>query len=169
LSRDGLPPSLASLEAKPFLRARDRARGPVPLPDLGAIARVGVDATEDDKIFASSKAALLAIEAALPTGSVNNTPTGPWRQELAQQWRRTVQKAKGPWNLMRCVILLEDTINEEWIKPEIGHLRTCLPSRWKALDEASPSALAMRIFLLDRGILYDTVDKKLYKPSKSKK
>jgi hypothetical protein len=168
-SRDGLPGSLDQMEAKQFLKAKDRTRGTLPLPDFAKIAHVGSDATSNERIFATMQAALLAIEAALPLGSVDNTEDGPWSPDIAHQWRLTVQQCYGPWNLMRCIVLLEDTISEEWMKPNIGHLRSCLPSRWKALEEASASSLAMRIALLDRGILYDTVDKKKYKPAKSKK
>lgn len=114
------------------------------------------------------KAAVLAIEAALPLGSVNHLDSGSWSPKFAGQWRLMVQQAEGPWNLMRCVILLEDVIGEEWIKEQIGHLRLCLPSRWKALDEACPSSLALRIFLLDRAIMYGTVDRRRYR-SRSKK
>ena len=168
--RDGLPSVLESMDALSYLHAKDRARGNSPLPDFGKIARAPPNATEDDKIFATMKAALLVIEAALPIGSVNNTDNGDWSPDLASQWRLLVQKAEGSWNLMRCAILLEDVISEDWMKEQIGHLRSCLPSRWKALDEACPSSLALRIFLLDRGIMFGTVDKRKFKTStKSKK
>ena len=168
-AHDGLPSSLDHLEARGYLKARDRARGSEPLPDFDKVAHVGKEATSNDRIFATMKAALLSIEAALPVGSVNNTDSGSWNRTIASQWRLTVQQSPGPWSLMRCVILLEDTISEEWIKPQIGHLRSCLPNRWKALYEASASSLALRIVLLDRAITYDNVDKKRYKPAKSKK
>lgn len=168
-SRDGLPKSLDQLEAKGYLRAKDRVRGSVPLPDFTKVAFVGDSGSSSDRVFAEMKAALLAVEAALPIGSVDNTSTGDWNPAFASQWRTMVREAAGPWNLMRCVILLEDTISEEWQKPSLIHLRSCLPSRWKALDEASASSLAMRILLLDRSITYRVVDKKRYKPAKSKK
>jgi hypothetical protein len=168
-SRDGLPSLLDQLEAKKFLLAKDRARGSAPLPDFEKVAHVGPRATSTERFFATAKAALLAIEAALPIGSVNNTESGPWNSEFASQWRLMVLQADGPLNLMRCVILLEDIITEEWIKPQIGHLRSCLPSRWKALEEASASSLAMRISLFDRALMYATVDRKRYKPTKSSK
>ena len=168
-SRDGLPSDLDHMEAKNFLRARDRARGTAPLPDFAKVSHVSPSATSNERIFANMKAALLAIEAALPLGSLNHLANGAWRPEFANQWRAMVQRSIGPWGLMRRVILLEDTISEEWIKPNIGHLRACLPNRWKALEEASASSLAMRILLLDRAIMYGTVDKKRYKPPKSKK
>lgn len=166
---DQLIPFIDGMEAKHYLRVKDRIRGNLPLPDFKAIARTGPSATENERVFACMKAALLAVEAALPVGCVDTSENGPWRPEYAQAWRVSVQNSEGPWNLMRCVILLEDMFTEEWIKPQIGHLRSCLPNRWKALEEASPSSVAMRIALLDRGILYDHVDKKRFKPTKSKK
>lgn len=165
-SRDGLPGELLELHAGKFLNAKNRVRGDLPLPDLAKILQTNPHSSADDRIFAMAKAAILAVEAALPVGSVNTNSV--WKPEYAHQWRLMVQRATGSWELMRCVILFEDVVTEEWIQPEIGHLRACLPARWKALDEASPSSLAMRVILLDRAVLYGTVDKRRYR-SKSKK
>jgi len=167
-SRCGLPTALNMLAAKDFLQVRDRARGNLPLPDFARIAHIERAGSSNDKTFAIMKAALLAIEAALPLGSVDNTGKGPWRPDFAQQWRLMVQKAKGPAKLMRCTILLEDIISDEWMKEDVGHLRSCLPSRWKALGEASASGLAVRIILLDRAIMYGTVDRKRFSSKKRK-
>lgn len=167
--RYGLPPSLDMLEAKSFLNAKDRIRGFLPLPPFAQIMETSRDASANEKIFAKMKAALLAIEAALPIGSINNTAKGQWRPEFANQWRLNALYSKGPWDLMRCVILLEENINDEWIHPDIGNIYTGLPLRMKALEEASPSSLAMRIILLDKSLIYSRVDKKRYKTSKSRK
>jgi hypothetical protein len=161
-SRSGLPASLNNLIAAGFLHGKDRVRGSAPLPDFSLIAHVRVTKSSNARTFGAMKAALLAIEAALPLGSVDHTESGLWRLDFAQKWRQIVQKAKGPATLMRCVIILEDTITEEWLKEDVGHLRSCLPSRWRALDEASSSALAIRIILLDRAIKYGTVDRKRF-------
>lgn len=67
-----------------------------------------------------------------------------------------------------CVILLEDMIGEDWVKPDVGHLRACLPARWKAISECSSSSLAVRITLLDRSIMYNVVDRKRFGSSKKK-
>ena len=82
LSRDGLPTALDQLEAKQYLSSKDRARGNLALSDFADVARTGPFATSDDKIFATMKAALLAIEAALPIGSVNNTDNGAWNRDF---------------------------------------------------------------------------------------
>ena len=166
-SRDnGVPNDLKDFFAVDFLNVKDRIHRTSHRPDFAKLVQVDPHSSADDRIFAVAKAGLLLVEAALPIGSVNTNSI--WKPDYASQWRLMVQKATGPWELMRCLILLEDVITEEWIQPEIGHLRSCLPGRWKALDEASPSSLAMRVILLDRGILYGTVDKKRFR-SKSKK
>lgn len=167
--RDGLPWPLNKMEAQRFLRIRDRARGAVPLQDFATIAQVSAGASSDDRTFAILKAAVLLIEAALPIGSVDTTSKGMWKPELAEQWRLMVERAEGPAKLLRCVILLEDVVTEEWLKEDVGHLRSCLPNRWKALGEVSVASLAIRVVLLDRGLIYGLVDKKRYVASTKKK
>lgn len=165
-SRCGLPAALNFLSAKEYLLARDRARGTSSLPDFARIAQVDENASSSAATFAMMKTAVLAVEAALPLGSVDNSESGPWNMQHAQQWRYLVEQANGSARLMQCVILLEDMIGEEWIKQDVGYLRTCLPARWKAVLESSPSALAIRIIMLDRSILYGMVDRKRYNSKK---
>ena len=167
--KDGLPSELNRMEAHRHFNLKDRARGAAPPPDFAMIANASVSASTDDRNFAVLKAAVLLIESALPLGSVDITSKGPWKPELAQQWRLTVERAEGPAKLMRCVILLEDLIAEEWLKPDVGHLRSCLPNRWKALGEVSVASLAIRVETLDRCILYGRVDKKKFVEPKKKR
>jgi len=123
----------------------------------------------DEKTFAAMKAALLAIEAALPVGCIDTREKGPWRPQIASQWRITVANAEGPATLMQCTILFEDCISDYWIKEDVGHIRSCMPARWKAVAEASPAALAIRISLLDRSIQYGWIDKKRFSKRKRKR
>jgi hypothetical protein len=165
----GLPTEMSILYAKDYLYARDRARGSSPLPDFSCIAVPRLEKpTLSEKTFAIVKAGLLAIEAALPVGCVDTRASGPWRPKFATQWRLSVLTTAGPASLMQCVILLEDTISEEWFKEDVGYLRSCLPARWKAVTEASPAALAIRVILLDRAILYGNVDCKRYSARKKR-
>jgi hypothetical protein len=166
--RKGLPSPIEDLAAKSFLLSKDRIRGNDPLPDFHRIAHVPLNASSNDRTFAAMKAAILAIEAALPVGSVDNTAKGPWRSDLADQWRLKVVQSSGPYDLMRCLLALEESIAEEWIRPDLGHLRTGLPLRAKALEEATPSSIAIRVILLDRSLAYKLVDKKRLKASKKK-
>lgn len=169
MSRFGLPPCLNFMFAIDYLDARDRARGNAPLPDFERIAFAGKDASSDKKTFFAMKAALLAVEAALPVGCIDNREKGPWRPPIATQWRYLVSTADGPATLMQCTILLEDTITEYWIKEDVGHIRTGLPARWKAVAEASPASLAIRIIMLDRSIQYGWIDKKRFTKRKRKR
>ena len=164
-SRCGLPPALNFLNAKDFLEIRDRARGNLALADLGKIASRGSPKSEDRRL-AMMKAALLAIEAAVPVGSVHNTNSGTWRPEYARQWRRMVKEAEGPGALMRLVIHFEDMISEDWKNEWVAHLLSCLPHRWKAIGEATTSGLAIRITVLDRTIKFATIDRKRYSKKK---
>lgn len=167
--RDGLPPVLSNLKAQAFLRARDRARGNAYLPDFSTVANAGASASSDSQTFALMKAAVLLIEASLPVGAVDTTSKGSWRPDVAKQWRLMVERAAGPANLLRCVILLEDVITEEWFIADVGHTRACQPNRFLALSEASVSSLAIRIILLDRGLIYGKVDASRYVEPKEKK
>lgn len=154
----GIPTSLEKMAAKDFIHIKKRTRGLSALPNFAEAAKVGPSATSEEKVFATTKAALLLIESALPLGAVDNSETGPWRADLASKWRRLVLDAAGPSSLMRCTILLEDSIHPDWMGLQYSHLLSCMPLRWKAIKEASVSSLALRISLIDRGLKYAHTD-----------
>ena len=54
--------------------------------------------------------------------------------------------------LMACVLLLENALSVEKIKPSAKKLHSNLPTNTKAVAEATLSSVALRVFLLDRGI-----------------
>lgn len=164
-----LPDFISQMEAKSFFRSRDRVRGKEPLPDFSRISESSPNATMQGRTFARCKAALLAIESALPIGSVDNTRNGQWKHSLARQWRLAVLQAPDSWNLMRCCMVLEEAIDPEWIREGIALLQSVLPGRYRALLEATPASLAIRIIILDRGLLYKNVDKSRYKEKRDKK
>jgi hypothetical protein len=169
-SRCGLPPILNNLYANDYLHACDRARVHSQIPDFGRIVQVkSSNPSASDESFPVLKAALLAIEAALPVGSVDTREKGRWRPDFAKQWRRFVVSAEGPASLTQCTIVLEDAIVEDRFKEDINHIRSCLPARWKAVAEASVSSLAMRILVLDRALLYCDIDRKKFSKKKRKR
>jgi hypothetical protein len=155
----GIPAPLENMTAKDFLHASDRARCSATLPDFLEISKVAPSASSDERTFGLLKAALILVEAALPLGAVDISDQGPWSTALASEWRSVVRSALGPSSLMRCVILLEECLSLEWMQPQFSHLLACMPIKWKAVNEASVSSLATRIFLIDKGVHYDKVDK----------
>ena len=169
LSKYGLPRELNFLRAKDYLHARDRLRGNAPLPDFGSVlGSMPSCGSLSQRQLALSKVALLAIEAALPIGCVDATPKGFWRKEHAERWRKLVREADGATILTRCAIVLEDMITQDWMREEVGHIQACLPARWKAVDEASASSVALRVIILDRGINYGTIDRKRFSSKKKR-
>lgn len=153
--RHGVPPELNNMLANKFLRAKDRARGLAPLPNFSEVARVEPTASTGKKTLGMLKAALLLLEAALPSGAVDCSKKGPWRPSLASEWRKAVRHARGPASLMQCLVLLENSLALEWVDPHYSHLLSCLPIGWKAINEATVGSIALRIFVIDRGIHYE--------------
>lgn len=149
-----IPLSLEKMSAKEFLQAKNRLRGSTPPQNFAEVAKVGPSASSEEIVFSLLKAALLMIEAALPVGAADDSKKGPWRADLASQWRQLVRSAIGPSSLMRCVILLEISIDPEWFGLRYSHLLQCVPIGWKAINEASVASLALRIFLIDQGLDY---------------
>jgi hypothetical protein len=140
------------------------------LPDFNRLANITDRGFVGQNTLPLMKCIVLTVEAALPLGSIDTSDTGRWKPECAKHWRTLVVNATGASALMRCLILLEDTIHVEWVKVDIGHLRSCLPDRWKAVGEASSSSLAVRVILLDRSLKYEKVDRKRFtKRAKKKK
>lgn len=154
-SRDGVPPELDNMVAKKFLRAKGRARGLTTLPNFSEVARVEPTATSGKKTLGMLKAALLILEAALPSGAVDTSNKGAWRPSFAAVWRTAVRNARGPASLMRCLVLLESSLALEWVDPHYSHILSCLPIGWKAINEATVGLIALRIFVIDRGIHYE--------------
>ena len=155
---------LQKLGATSYINKRDRARGHLCPPNFVEVCSTPKGASSGEETFAMAKTALLMIEAALPAGSVETGPRGEWRPEYSAAWRMTVMQAPGPYTLMACIYYLEESINPEWIDPHVTHVLSCLPQRWKAIREASFSSLALRVFMLDQGLDYETVEIK--KPKK---
>lgn len=102
------------------------------------------------------RAALLYIEAALPTGSVNKSV---WTETRAKKWSWNVRHCReDPTALMELMVVLEGCIRPEWIvKSAVPTLRSVSSSGQSALALATFSALALRIWLLDGSLQYDLV------------
>ncbi len=125
-----------------------------------------------------AKAALLTIEAALPDGALlrgrgwhcegdgGGVPGGSsvdvdgeeggknsW---FSENWTRAVSEAQTAEELMEACIILESSISTRWLH---GHfeegLQRLLPPRSIALRFPSFSDVALRVWVIDKAILYD--------------
>ena len=170
-AKEGLPDPLNGLMAPNFLYADDRSRGPdCLLPQFRKVASPqGLGISSNEKSLALLKAALLLIESALPIGSVDRHVNGAWNAGFASSWRKYVEETESPSTLMGCVVLLEDSLSDKWMKPHAFHLLSCLPRHWKAVSDASLSSLYLRLWLLDSSISYDFVNKSRKGSSKKRR
>lgn len=154
---NAIPSSLA-LEAKSFINEPHRARLYIPLNVFADVCSFGPGASNEDKSFSDLKVGILLVESALPRGSVDTSDEGLWRPEISSSWRRMVFAADNPGSLIGCLILLENAINKAWLRPNAEHLLSTLPRPFKAVNEASVSSVALRLWILDRGLKYSYLD-----------
>ena len=158
---DATPPVLEGLFAFQFLNAKKRARSDHPLKtDIFETAFARPSASPDEKLLGLLKGAILLIEAALPRGSIGPSFLGAWNPESAALWRNLVKDAEGPESLIKCVLLLEDAINPDWLHSQATQLYAALPTKWRAVGEASLSSIALRVSVLDRCLKYALKRKK---------
>jgi hypothetical protein len=144
-----------------FLNAKKRARSTsVSKTDLFECAITRPGSSHGEILLGQLKSAILLIESALPRGSVGYSGNGSWTPESAAFWRNFVKDAQGPESLMRCVLLLEDAINPDWLHSQATQLYACIPKQFRAVGEASLSSIALRVTILDRCLKYQQRKKK---------
>lgn len=157
-ANEAAPPELEAMFAYQFLNAKKRARStPVNKAELFETAFTRPSASPSEKLFGLLKGALLLIEAALPRGSIASPS---WDSEAAALWRNFVKDAQGPESLMRCTLLLEDAISSDWFHSQATQLYASMATQWRAMGEATLSAIALRISVLDRCLKYQQRKKK---------
>ena len=120
----------------------------------------------------SVKHALMTVYMALPYGALGDVSEehdeeeykfnllaegNSWSEFLDEIWRGNVKKANDPVTLMECALLLEYYIQKAWIP--ITHIRllNALPTPIYALRSATYSAVALRVFVLDKCLDYEKI------------
>ena len=71
-----------------------------------------------------------------------------------------VREGQGPGSLMGCILLLESSISPDFFELQGLHLLSYLQTQRKMVIDASYSAAALRISVLDRAIKYGTTASK---------
>eukprot|EP01041_Mallomonas_annulata_P004666 gene4666-9256_t len=80
-----------------------------------------------------------------------------WNDVLDLVWREEVMNAISPQILMECTLLLEYYINKTWLSSSEQRLISTLPNAHFAVRCVTPSSVALRLFSLDRAILYEKI------------
>ena len=143
--------------------------------------RVQFNIDEKDRRYLNNelsavKHALMTVYFALPNGALgdygqenedNDTDVfttlsegNTWDSSLDETWRTSVKNANDPVTLMECAILLEYYIQKPWIQITHSRLLNSLPTPIYGLRSATYSAVALRVFVLDKCLDYEKVNKK---------
>jgi len=159
-ARLAMPETLNQLQAKSYIDAPHRVIASSSVLNFSKVATLYPGATPEEKLLATLRSAILLVEAALPIGAVDGSVEGNWKPDIASSWRSMVATATFPGTLIGCLILLENVISSDWLRPNAEHLLSSLPRPWKAVNEASVSSIALRLWVLDSGVKYSLVVKK---------
>ena len=144
------PVDFEGMLAMKNLQLKDVKKGnELVISDIFESAYVRPGASHDERGFALLKGAVLLVEAALPSGAIEY-----WPKHAALLWRNLVKNAQGPESLLKCVLLLEDAISPDFMRPQSVQVMAALPRQWRAMGEASISSVALRLAVLDQSVKY---------------
>ena len=168
----GISSALQGLLAKQFMNERDR--------EISWNKRLYVELIDDVRSELDAvKSALLSIYYALPRGCLHTNETentidfisiaeaSGWSDLLDQIWQGRVAGASRASTLMECMLLLEHYIRKQWIDGDQARVVAALPNAHFAMRCCSISALSLRIYTMDRVLIYSHVEATKSKRSRS--
>jgi hypothetical protein len=159
MSEKAFVPESLNLTAKSFINEPRRARGTTPAPIFFDLFPNKNSRSAEHRPLDCLKFGILLVEAALPNGSLNtSSDEGLCSPDMVATWRSMVIQAKGPRSLAGCLILLENSIRKQWFRPDTEQLLMCMHRPFKAVNEATDSSIALRLWLLDRVIKYSQIE-----------
>jgi hypothetical protein len=144
--------------------------------ELNTLATKYEDAVIENE-FAATKTALFTFYAALPLGALqweqSNDYIGQcnddmklyeaivnssgWNDYLDIVWREAVESATTPSYLMEYLLVLEFFINKAWLSSPYNRLIQSLALPHFAVKSVTTAAVALRIYCLDKAMLYEKV------------
>jgi hypothetical protein len=154
------------------IRYSDSYENRVAAPVVKGPSSAPVYSVIDSSELDACKSALLAVFSALPEGALSldsdnddyaGAPTGAaeaqgWNDILEDVWFESIERATSGDQLMECVLVLEYYISKGWMDQPTAKLLASLPAPHYALRAATISAVALRIFCLDRSVNYSKVE-----------
>jgi hypothetical protein len=173
-SRTGAAAALAKLEGAQRLEQQRSSSGGRSRQGTAATA-TGVGFSLDVELnlpfevdeFVALKQGLVAVASVLPSGALKEPEFGElhaagpdgwqWTPLLSSSWVNYVGCAKTCQELAEALLLLEACINPKWLKPWYKQILNSFPATPYLLRLSTPSATALRLYLLDRALLYDKV------------
>eukprot|EP01035_Chromulina_nebulosa_P019312 gene19312-25174_t len=134
-----------------------------------------LDDITNESEFKALQISILTLYAALPLGSLPTVDdensknssldevtianliaeSSNWSDILDQTWRGLVQTSTSLTILMECLLVLESFISKQWLHASNVKLLNALPLPHFAMKSISLSSIALRLFCLDKAILYE--------------
>ncbi len=159
----GISSALQGLLAKQYMNERDRE-----IPWNKRLYQALIDDVRSE--LEAVKSAMLSVYYALPRGCLHTNDTedavdfksiaetSGWCDLLDQMWQGRVAGANHASTLMECMLLLEHYLRKQWIDGEQARVVAALPNAHFAMRCCSLPALSLRIYTMDRAIIYSHVE-----------
>ena len=173
--RCGVADALDKLNASKYVDQNVSTGRAVQTERLEALAVINQLRSDEMSEVDAVKCALLMVYAALPAGALSSQSAGKsgmtlsdsfvnqiaepqdWTDALDQAWRGAVFEAACAKSLMEMTLLLEFYINKTWIGSPQHRLLQVLPNPHFAIRCATLSAVSLRIYCMDKALLYEKV------------
>ncbi len=118
------------------------------------------DVTFDVSEFEVLRLGVKVVAAAMPDGALSEVSHdtfmgGFWSPSIREAWITHVRKANRCQHLMEALLLLESCVTMNWLQPWYKKIIRLMPGVDSLLRLSTPSAVALRLCLLDKALLYD--------------
>ncbi len=118
------------------------------------------DVTFDMPEFEVLRLGLKMVATAMPNGALSEVSRdtlmgGFWSPSIREAWITHMKNAYRCQHLMEALLLLESCVTVNWLQPWYKKIIRLMPGVGSLLRLSTPSAVGLRLFLLDKALLYD--------------
>ncbi len=157
-SKTGGAAALKRLRAMKYLRINSHSSSCIYGLDFerGELDDLPFDVSE----FEVLRLGVKVVAAALPDGALSEISHdsflgGFWSPSVREAWISHVREAERCQHIMEALLLLESCVAVRWLQPWYKKIVRLMPGVDSLLRLSTPSAVALRLCLLDKALLYD--------------
>ncbi len=157
-SKTGGAAALKRLRAAKHLQKNSRSASCIDGLDFerGELDDLPFDVSE----FEVLRLGIKVVAAALPDGALSEISHdsflgGFWSPSVREAWISHVREAERCQHIMEALLLLESCVAVSWLQPWYKNIVRIMPGIDSLLRLSTPSAVALRLCLLDQALIYD--------------